>query len=113
MRRRGSEAIALNALFIDNFLTRKISNCKVFSGPGSATIKFSQIAVAKKPPGCFPSQAGGINLPSRTVGSGFCGNELILEFPTKSMPSGFRARNSHSNHRVGVPLQACAHEVDM
>src|SRR5262249_483977 len=23
-------------------------------------------------------------------GDGFCGNELILEFPTKSMPSGFR-----------------------
>src|SRR5258708_36915610 len=25
------------------------------------------------------------------VGGGFCQNELILEFPTKSMPSSFRA----------------------
>src|SRR6266851_6794603 len=27
----------------------------------------------------------------RAVGGGFWQNELILEFPTKSMPSGFRA----------------------
>jgi hypothetical protein len=27
----------------------------------------------------------------KSVRSEFCGNELILEFPTKSMPSGFRA----------------------
>ena len=30
-----------------------------------------------------------------TSGGGFCQNELILEFPTKSMPSGFRAAPCH------------------
>ena len=27
----------------------------------------------------------------KELDGGFCGNELILEFPTKSMPSGLRA----------------------
>src|SRR5258707_876738 len=33
-----------------------------------------------------PEACQGIKIPSRAVGVGFCGNELILEFPTKSMP---------------------------
>jgi hypothetical protein len=35
--------------------------------------------------------ANGVNLPSMCAESGFCRNEVIFEFPTKSMPSGLRA----------------------
>jgi hypothetical protein len=31
----------------------------------------------------------GIGMPQGALECAFCGSELILEFPTKSMPSGF------------------------
>src|SRR6266849_3665012 len=40
----------------------------------------------------------GLSVSASTLGvgwGGFCGNELILEFPTKSMPPGFRAAPCH------------------
>jgi hypothetical protein len=36
------------------------------------------------------------------VGGGFCENELILEFPTKSMPSGFRAQGHNTGETRGA-----------
>jgi hypothetical protein len=40
------------------------------------------------------------------VEGGFCGNELILKFPAKSMPSGFRPAAVLEGMPLGTPYTA-------